>query len=72
MAIPHTCLAPDSFKVLAHSSIVEPVVYTSSTKNIFLFFNSSGLLIEKAFFRFSWRSFAESLIWGKVCFIFIK
>jgi len=48
MAMPQTEAAPAIFKTRAHSSIVAPVVKTSSTKSIFLFFRESGFLIKKA------------------------
>ena len=51
-----TCPAPFSLSTRAHSPSVEPVVNTSSTTMMFLFFISVPFWRIKAFFIFSVRS----------------
>jgi hypothetical protein len=57
-----TAEAPALFSSLAHSSIVLPVVITSSSKRILFPETLTGLLTEKAPLTFTLRSAAESSI----------
>ena len=53
-------------RILAHSFTVAPVVKTSSTRRIFLFFILSGLFILKAFLTFLLRSAPLKPVWAQV------
>ena len=53
-------------RILAHSFTVEPVVKTSSTRRIFLFFIFSGFFILKAFLTFLLRAAPFKPVWGRV------
>jgi len=53
-------------RILAHSFTVAPVVKTSSTRRIFLFFIFSGLRTMKAFLTFRRLSVPLRPVWGWV------
>lgn len=64
MTVAKTFLAPFSFRVLAHSKMVLPVVDTSSIRSMVFSFIFSVLVTEKALEMFSFLFL--------ICFLFVS